>query len=51
VVGGLTVKIWKFDINANLTYRQKPVRLLPGAMVPNMKLLLEIEFTPEWITR
>ena len=51
VVGGLTLKIWKFDINANLTYRQKPVRLLPGADVANMKLLIGIEFSPDWMER
>ena len=51
VVGGLTLKIWKFDINANLTYRQKPARLLPGADVSNMKLLIGIEFRPDWMDR
>ncbi len=50
-VGGLTIKLGKFDINANLTYRQKPARLLPGATVANMKLLIGLEYNPGWITR
>ena len=50
-VGGFTVKLGKFDINANLTYRQKPVRQLPGTTLPNMKLLIGLEYNPGWITR
>ena len=50
-VGGFTFKVGKFDINANLTYRQKPARLLPGVTVANMKLLIGLEYNPGWITR
>lgn len=50
-VGGFTFKIGKFDINANITYREKPARLLPGETVENMKLLIGIEYAPGWITR
>lgn len=50
VVGGLTFKIWKFEININLTYRQKPSKLLPGVAVDNMKVLIGVEFYPDLIT-
>ncbi len=50
-VGGFTFKIGKFDINANLTYRQKPARLLPGTTVANMKILIGLEYNPGWISR
>jgi len=50
-VAGITIKVWRFDINANLTYRKIPARLLPGASIENMKLLIGIEFNPEWVTR
>jgi TolB-like protein len=50
-VGGFTFKVGKFDINANITYRKKPARLLPGETVANMKLLIGLEYNPGWINR
>ena len=50
-VGGFTIKLVKFDINANLTYRKKPAQLLPGVTVANMKLLIGLEYNPGWISR
>ncbi len=50
-VGGFTIKLGKFDINANLTYRDKPARLLPGVSVTNLKLLIGLEYTPGFLTR
>lgn len=50
-VAGLTVKLGKFDINANFTYRQKPARMLPGYTVANMKLLVGLEYSPEFLAR
>jgi hypothetical protein len=50
-VGGFTFKVGKFDINANITYRKKPARLLPGETVGNMKLLIGLEYNPGWIKR
>ena len=47
----LTEKLRKFDINANFTYRQKPVRMLPGYTVANMKLLVGLEYSPEFLAR
>lgn len=50
-VAGLTVKLGTFDINANFTYRRKPVRMLPGYTVANMKLLVGLEYSPEFLVR
>ena len=50
-VGGFTIKLVKFDINVNLTYRKKPAQLLPGVTVANMKLLIGLEYNPGWISR
>jgi hypothetical protein len=38
-------------MNANMTYRKKPARLLPGYTVANMTLLIGIEFSPDVIAR
>lgn len=50
-VGGLTVKIGKFTLHVNQTYRQKPLRLLPGYTVPNVKMMFGLEYSPGWISR
>ncbi len=50
-VGGFTLKAGRFDINANLTYRQKPATLLPGTTVANMKLLIGVEYKPYFLSR
>lgn len=38
-------------INANLTYRRKPVRMLPVYTVANIKLLVGLEYSPELLAR
>jgi hypothetical protein len=45
------LKVWKFEVNANLTYSTMPARLLPGYTVANLTLLTGITFTPELMTR
>lgn len=50
-VSGITVKVGKFDINANVTYRRKPATLLPGTTVAYIKLLIGLEYNPGWKTR
>ena len=50
-VGGATVRLDDFDINANVAYRQKPVRLLPGYTLPDIKIMVGIEYSPEFLER
>jgi TolB-like protein len=50
-LAGLTFRIWRFDLNANFTYRFVPARMLPGSTVQNLTLLLGLTFSPELLTR
>jgi TolB-like protein len=51
ILGGVTIKVWKFDLNANVTYREKPARMLPGYTVSNIKVLLGLTFYPNLFSR
>jgi len=48
-IGGFSLKIGMFDLNANITYRQKPVRQLPGYTIPDIKFLIGLESHPEFL--
>ena len=45
-VVGLTLKLWKFSINGNLTYRKKPPIFYPGVLIDDLTLLIGMEFEP-----
>ena len=50
-LAGFSVKVWRFDVNANLTYSQVPARLLPGYSVKSLTALFGLTFTPELFSR
>ena len=51
IVGGVSAKIHQFDVSGNITCREKPARLITGAKVKDLKLLIGVEFSPELLAR
>jgi TolB-like protein len=50
-LAGIGVKVWRLDLNANLTYSQVPARLLPGYTVKSLTTLFGATFTPQLLSR
>jgi TolB-like protein len=50
-LGGVTVKIWRIELDANFTARKKPSRVLPGYLLSDWTLQLGAELDPSFISR
>jgi hypothetical protein len=50
-LAGFGVKVWRLDLNANLTYSQVPARLLPGYSVKSLTTLIGATFSPQLLSR
>ncbi len=50
-LGGASVRVWKVELNANYTLRQKPARLVPGYLIDTSTLLIGLTFEPGWVRR
>lgn len=50
-LAGFGMKVWRLDLNVNLTYSQVPARLLPGYSVKTLTALVGATFTPQQLSR
>jgi hypothetical protein len=50
-LGGLSLKIWRIELDGNFTIREKPIRLLPGSTLSDWKLVIGASFNPGLLTR
>lgn len=50
-LAGISIKVWRFNFNANVTYSEVPARLLPGYTVKSLTTLIGVTFTPELLKR
>ena len=50
-LGGASVRVWKLELNANYTLRQKPARMLPGYLIDTSTLLVGLTYEPGLMRR
>jgi hypothetical protein len=51
VTAGLTLKVWKIDVNVNYTYRLKALRSLPGYSFDESMVLIGVSLNELFVTR
>jgi TolB-like protein len=51
VTAGLTLKVWKVDVNINYTYRLKALRSLPGYSFDESMVLIGVSLNELFVTR